>query len=101
MNILTTPSAGELEVTFYGQVQPAKSGTITIRSLNGVVWKPTNLTTTTSESGAWRINTIATAIKAEGQYQAYFVSGKTKLTSNDKNFKIDNTKVFTDVNSLL
>lgn len=101
MNILTTPSAGELEVTFYGQVKPAKVGTITIRSLNGVVWKPTNLTTTTSASGAWRINTIATAIKAEGQYQAYFVSGKTKLTSNDKNFKVDNTKIFTDVNSLL
>ena len=101
MNILTTPSAGELEVTFYGQVKPAKAGTITIRSLNGVVWKPTNLTTTTSTSGAWRINTIATAIKAEGQYQAYFVSGKTKLTSNDKNFKVDNTKIFTDVNSLL
>ena len=101
MNILTTPSAGELEVTFYGQVKPAKAGTITIRSLNGVVWKPTNLTTTTSESGAWRINTIATAIKAEGQYQAYFVSGKTKLTSNDKDFKVDNTKIFTDVSSLL
>lgn len=101
MNILTTPSAGELEVTFYGQVKPAKAGTITIRSLNGVVWKPTNLTTKTSESGAWRINTIATAIKAEGQYQAYFVSGKTKLTSNDKDFKVDNTKIFNDVSSLL
>ena len=84
-----------------GQVKPAKAGTITIRSLNGVVWKPTNLTTKTSESGAWRINTIATAIKAEGQYQAYFVSGKTKLTSNDKDFKVDNTKIFNDVSSLL
>ena len=100
-NVTTTPSAGESIVTFYGQVKPAAKAAITINSFNGVVWNKTSLKTTSSSSGSWKITTVATAIKAEGQYQAIALVGKKKTTSKSANFKVDNSKVFTDENTLL
>ena len=96
LNVTTTPSAGESIVTFYGQVKPAAKAAITINSFNGVVWNKTSLKTTSSSSGSWKITTVATAIKAEGQYQAIALVGKKKTTSKSANFKVDNSKVFTD-----
>lgn len=101
LNVTTTPSAGESIVTFYGQVKPATKAAITINSFNGVVWNKTSLKTTSSSSGSWKITTVATAIKAEGQYQAIALVGKKKTTSKSANFKVDNSKVFTDENTLL
>ena len=101
LNVTTTPSAGESIVTFYGQVKPAAKAAITINSFNGVVWNRTSLKTTSSSSGSWKITTVATAIKAEGQYQAIALVGKKKTTSKSANFKVDNSKVFTDENTLL
>ena len=101
LNVTTTPSAGESIVTFYGQVKPAAKAAITINSFNGVVWNKTSLKTTSSSSGSWKITTVATAIKAEGQYQAIAMVGKKKTTSKSANFKVDNSKVFTDENTLL
>ena len=100
-NVTTTPSAGESIVTFYGQVKPAAKAAITINSFNGVVWNKTSLKTTSSSSGSWKITTVATAIKAEGQYQALALVGKKKTISKSANFKVDNSKVFTDENTLL
>jgi GH25 family lysozyme M1 (1,4-beta-N-acetylmuramidase) len=100
-NVTTTPSAGESIVTFYGQVKPAAKAAITINSFNGVVWNKTSLKTTSSSSGSWKITTVATAIKAEGQYQAIALVGKKKTTSKSANFKVNNAQVFTDENTLL
>jgi lysozyme len=100
-NVTTTPSAGESLVTFYGQVKPAAKAAITINSFNGVVWNKTSLKTTSSSSGSWKITTVATAIKAEGQYQAIALVGKKKTTSKSANFKVNNSQVFTDENTLL
>jgi lysozyme len=100
-NVTTTPSAGESIVTFYGQVKPAAKAAITINSFNGVVWNKTSLKTTSSSSGSWKITTVATAIKAEGQYQAIAMVGKKKTTSKSANFKVNNAQVFTDENTLL
>ena len=100
-NVTTTPSAGESIVTFYGQVKPAAKAAITINSFNGVVWNKTSLKTTSSSSGSWKITTVATAIKAEGQYQAVALVGKKKTTSKSENFKVNNAQVFTDENTLL
>lgn len=100
-NVTTTPSAGESLVTFYGQVKPAAKAAITINSFNGVVWNKTSLKTTSSSSGSWKITTVATAIKAEGQYQAIAMVGKKKTTSKSANFKVNNSQVFTDENTLL
>ena len=83
-NVASTPSAGESIVTFYGQVKPAAKAAITINSFNGVVWNKTSLKTTSSSSGSWKITTVATAVKAEGQYQAIATVGKKKITSNRK-----------------
>ena len=101
LNVSTTPSAGESTVTFYGQVKPAGKAAITINSFNGVSWIKTSLKTTSSSSGSWKITTVATAIKAEGQYQAIAVIGKKKTTSKSANFKVDNSLTFTDENTLL
>ena len=101
LNVSTTPSAGESTVTFYGQVKPAGKAAITINSFNGVSWIKTSLKTTSSSSGSWKITTVATAIKAEGQYQAIAVIGKKKTTSKTANFKVDNSLTFVDENSLL
>ena len=100
-NVTTTPSAGESIVTFYGQVKPAAKAAITINSFNGVVWNKTSLKTTSSSSGSWKITTVATAIKAEGQYQAIATVGRKKVTSKSANFKVNNSQTFVDENTLL
>ena len=97
----STPNAGESLVTFYGQVKPAAKGSIIISSFDGVTWKNTPLKTTSSSSGSWRITTIATAIKAEGQYKAMVTIGKKKIISKAANFKVDNSRTYIDTNSLL
>ncbi|MSV65541.1 MAG: lysozyme M1 (1,4-beta-N-acetylmuramidase), partial [Actinobacteria bacterium] len=99
--VASTPSAGESIVTFYGQVKPAGKAAITINSFNGVVWNKTSLKTTSSSSGSWKITTVATAVKAEGQYQAVATVGKKKVTSKSANFKVNNTQTFVDENTLL
>ncbi len=99
--VASTPSAGESIVTFYGQVKPAAKAAITINSFNGVVWNKTSLKTISSSSGSWKITTVATAVKAEGQYQAVATVGKKKVTSKSANFKVNNTQTFVDENTLL
>lgn len=100
-NVATTPKAGESIITFYGQVKPAVRAAISINSFNGVTWNKTSLKTTSSSSGSWRITTVATAVKAEGQYQAVAVVGNKKNISKTANFKIDNSLTFADQNTLL
>ncbi|MFM8628025.1 MAG: lysozyme M1 (1,4-beta-N-acetylmuramidase), partial [Candidatus Nanopelagicus sp.] len=99
-NVQSTPNAGESLVTFYGQVKPAAKGKITIQSFDGITWKETPLKTTASDAGSWRITTVATAIKAEGQYRAIVLVGKKKTVSKVANFKVDNSKTFANNNSL-
>ena len=98
--VASTPNAGESLVTFYGQVKPASKGSVTISSFDGVTWKVTPLKTTSTASGSWKITTVATAIKAEGQYKATVTVGKKKTLSKPVNFKVDNSKTFTDLNAL-
>ena len=99
-NVQSTPSTGESLVTFYGQVKPAAKAKIEINSFDGSTWKPTVLTTRATASGAWRITTVATAIKAEGKYRASATIGKKKITTASKEFKVDSAKTFTDLNAL-
>ena len=98
--VASTPNAGESLVTFYGQVKPAAKGTVVISSFDGVAWKVTPLKVTSTSSGSWRITTVATAIKAEGQYKATVTVGKKKTISKPVNFKVDNSKIFSDSNAL-
>jgi len=99
-NVESTPNAGESLVTFYGQVKPAAKAKITIQSFDGVAWKETPLKATASAVGSWRITTVATAIKAEGQYRATVLVGKKKTISKTANFKVDNSKTFANNNAL-
>ncbi len=99
-NVESTPNAGESLVTFYGQVKPAAKAKITIQSFDGVAWKETPLKATASAVGSWRITTVATAIKAEGQYRATVLVGKKKTISKTANFKVDNSKTFASNNAL-
>ena len=96
----STPNAGESLVTFYGQIKPAAKGKISIQSFDGITWKDTPLKVTASTSGAWKITTVATAIKAEGQYRAQVVVGKKKTISKAANFKVDNSKTFATTDAL-
>jgi len=94
--VASTPNAGESLVTFYGQVKPAAKGTVVISSFDGVAWKVTPLKVTSTSSGSWRITTVATAIKAEGQYKATVTVGKKKTLSKPVNCKVDNSQFFSD-----
>ena len=96
----STPNAGESLVTFYGQIKPAAKGKISIQSFDGITWKDTPLKVTASSSGAWKITTVATAIKAEGQYRAQVVVGKKKTLSKAANYKVDNSKTFLTTDAL-
>lgn len=99
-NVESTPNAGDSLVTFYGQVKPAAKGAVTIQSFDGITWKPTSLKVTASASGSWRITTVATAIKAEGQYRATVLIGKKKMISKAANFKVDTSKTFATTDAL-
>jgi GH25 family lysozyme M1 (1,4-beta-N-acetylmuramidase) len=96
----STPNAGESLVTFYGQIKPAAKGAVRIQSFDGITWKDTPLKVTASASGAWKITTVATAIKAEGQYRAQVVVGKKKTLSKAANYKVDNSKTFLTTDAL-
>ena len=96
----STPNAGESLVTFYGQIKPAAKGAVSIQSFDGITWKDTPLKVTASASGAWKITTVATAIKAEGQYRAQVVVGKKKTLSKAANYKVDNSKTFLTTDAL-
>ena len=96
----STPNAGESLVTFYGQIKPAAKGAVSIQSFDGITWKDTPLKVTASSSGAWKITTVATAIKAEGQYRAQVVVGKKKTLSKAANYKVDNSKTFLTTDAL-
>jgi len=96
----STPNAGESLVTFYGQIKPAAKGAVSIQSFDGITWKDTPLKVTASASGAWKITTVATAIKAEGQYRAQVVVGKKKTLSKAANYKVDNSKTFVTTDAL-
>ena len=96
----STPNAGESLVTFYGQIKPAAKGAVSIQSFDGITWKDTPLKVTASSSGAWKITTVATAIKAEGQYRAQVVVGKKKTLSKAANYKVDNSKTFATTDAL-
>lgn len=100
LNVESTPNAGESLVTFYGQVKPASKGAISIDTFDGVNWKVTPLKTTSTASGAWRITTVATAIKAEGQYRAQVTIGKKKTLSKNANFIVNLSKTFSNTNDL-
>ena len=99
-HVESTPNAGESLVTFYGQIKPAAKGKISIQSFDGITWKDTPLKVTASASGAWKITTVATAIKAEGQYRAHVIVGKKKTMSKAANFKVDNSKTFATTDAL-
>ena len=99
-HVESTPNAGESLVTFYGQIKPAAKGKISIQSFDGITWKDTPLKVTASSSGAWKITTVATAIKAEGQYRAHVLVGKKKTISKAANFKVDNSKTFLTTDAL-
>jgi len=99
-HVESTPNAGESLVTFYGQIKPAAKGAVSIQSFDGITWKDTPLKVTASASGAWKITTVATAIKAEGQYRAQVVVGKKKTLSKAANFKVDNSKTFATTDAL-
>jgi len=96
----STPNAGESLETFYGQIKPAAKGAVSIQSFDGITWKDTPLKVTASASGAWKITTVATAIKAEGQYRAQVVVGKKKTLSKAANYKVDNSKTFATTDAL-
>ena len=96
----STPNAGESLVTFYGQIKPAAKGAVSIQSFDGITWKDTPLKVTASASGAWKITTVATAIKAEGHYRAQVVVGKKKTLSKAANYKVDNSKTFATTDAL-
>ncbi len=99
-HVESTPNAGESLVTFYGQIKPAAKGKISIQSFDGITWKDTPLKVTASASGAWKITTVATAIKAQGQYRAHVLVGKKKTISKAANFKVDNSKTFLTTDAL-
>jgi GH25 family lysozyme M1 (1,4-beta-N-acetylmuramidase) len=100
LSVQSTPNAGESLVTFYGQVKPATKARIEISSFDGIAWKVTPFKTTSSSSGAWRITAVATAIKAEGQYRATAYIKNKRTISKPANFKVDNSKTFSDHNAM-
>ncbi len=78
MNLRQTPSASEVLMTLYGNLKPAKTGTLVkIQVDTDGKWVTTRFSTKVSKVGTWRVTALATALEAKVRYRAVaVVAGK-------------------------
>lgn len=82
MTVRQTPSATDPIVTLYGQIKPvikAQKVKIEVQIKND--WQGTTLSATTTPSGTWKVEAVATALNAKVNYRAVAVIGSKKIYS--------------------
>jgi lysozyme len=84
-----TPSAPDPTVTLFGQLKPAKKAQKVIIEveLNGK-WRGTALATSTTSSGTWKMEAVATALNATVKYRAVATVGSKHVYSVSRSVRI-------------
>jgi lysozyme len=89
LTVRQTPSATDPIVTLYGQIKPAKKAQkVTMQvEINGK-WRGTALATSTTSSGTWKIEVVATALNATVKYRATTYVGSRSLYSVSRSVRV-------------
>lgn len=89
LTLRQTPSTSDPVVTLYGQIKPIKKAVkVSIQVQLNKTWKPTVLSASTTSTGTWRIEAVATALDARVSYRAIASVGNKKIYSAARAIKI-------------
>src|SRR5487761_1948025 len=82
MTVRQTPSATDPIVTLYGQIKPViKAQKVIIEVQIKGKWHGTTLIATTTPSGTWKVEAVATALNAKVNYRAVATIGSKRIYS--------------------
>lgn len=82
LTVRQTPSTTDPIVTLYGQIKPIKKAQkVAIQVEIKKKWEATTLSTSTTSSGTWKIEAVATALNAKVNYRAVVFVGSTRIYS--------------------
>lgn len=89
LTVRQTPSATDPIVTLYGQIKPVKKAQrVAIEVEFNKKWKGTALATSTTSSGTWKIEAVATALNATVKYRAVALVGSKHVYSSARSVKV-------------
>jgi lysozyme len=88
--LVQTPAFPEHKVTFHGVIKPkVKNAVVKIDVRLGNSWTDTKLRTKSTPSGAWKIQTRATALQGQATYRARVAIGNQTLTTPSRSIVIE------------
>lgn len=89
LTVRQTPSVTDPVVTLYGQLKPVKKAQkVAVEVEFNKKWKGTALATSTTSSGTWKIEAVATALNATVKYRAVAFVGTKRIYSSARSVKI-------------
>lgn len=89
LTVRQTPSVSGPLVSLFGQLKPVKKAQrVLIEVELNKRWRGTILTTSTTSSGTWKIEAVATAQKATVKYRAVAFVGNKRVYSKPRTIKI-------------
>lgn len=89
LTVRQTPSATDPTVTLFGQLKPVKKAQkVAIEVELNKKWHGTALATSTTSSGTWKIEAVATALNATVKYRALAFVGTKHIYSSARSVKI-------------
>jgi GH25 family lysozyme M1 (1,4-beta-N-acetylmuramidase) len=92
LTVRQTPSSVEPIVTLYGQIKPAKKAQkVIIEVETNKKWHGTALSASTTSSGTWKVEAVATALNATVKYRAVAFVGTKHIYSSPRSVKIKQT----------
>lgn len=92
LTVRQTPSVTGPVVSLFGQLKPVKKGQKVIVEVElNKKWRGTNLATSTTSSGTWKIEAVATALNATVKYRAVATVGNKRVYSSPRSVRIQQT----------
>lgn len=89
LTVRQTPSSPDPIVTLYGQLKPVKKAQrIMVEVELNKKWHETALGTSTTSSGTWKIEAVATALNATVKYRAVAFVGTKRIYSSTRSVKV-------------
>lgn len=92
LTVRQTPSVADPLVSLFGQLKPVKKAQKVIIEVElNKKWHRTILATSTTSSGTWKIEAVATALNATVKYRAVAIVGSKRVYSSARSVKIQQT----------
>ena len=89
LTVRQTPSATDPVVTLFGQMMPGKKAQkVAIQVEIEKKWQATALSTSTTGSGTWKIEAVATALNAKVNYRAVAFVGAKQIYSTSRSVTV-------------